>query len=443
MGLILLAALGIRHLWWILQHPSEPCPPLRKRVLLRQFFEDMGPVFIKFGQIIASSPGLFPDVISTEFKRCLDRVPPFSSKQALAIISAEMGCPVEDVFQRIDPQPIAAASIAQVHDATLKDGTHVVIKVQRPRIPEIAEVDLWFMRHAATFLERFSIHARIANLSGMVEDFGATLVQELDFLQEADHMNEFNAIMETHSIEEVFAPRVFSEWTTSRILVMQHIEGFNADDFEQANESNLDMERCIRTSLRTWLLTVLLHGFFHGDVHAGNLMFCPANGKIAFLDFGIIGRFEPTERDLVLRYILAFTNQDFREVAQTIIDVGSAPKDIDIESFASDLSEVYAPIMESRMADIQPMQVLPGLIQNARKFGVTLPREFLLIIKQLLYFDRYARLGAPNLNVFTDLHLIDFLFTPAAAEAGIDIQELMMRIPAMQARFNSAETPLQ
>jgi len=435
---VVLTAIGIRRLWCIIKHPSRPHQRLRKSILLRKFFEDMGPVFIKFGQIVASSPGLFPDVISSEFKRCLDRVPSFPAEEALTILRAELGCPIGQVFADINPAPIAAASIAQVHAATLRDGTKVVIKVQRPRIKEIADADLWFMRHSARVLERFSIHARIANLRGMVEDFTCTLAQELDFLQEAAHMNEFNEIMQTHAIDRVFAPRVFPEWSTSRVLIMEHVEGVKADDFESSRDQDFDAERYIRTSLRTWLLTVLLHGFFHGDVHAGNLMFCPATDRIAFLDFGIVGRFKTRERDLVLRYILAFTNQDFRGLAQTIVDVGSAPAEIDIDAFAEDLAEVYAPIMATRMGDMQPMHVLPGLFRNAQKFGVTLPREFLLIIKQLLYFDRYARLGAPNLNVFTDLHLIDFLFTPAAAEAGIDINELMRRIPAIQSRIQGS-----
>jgi len=425
---------------WIFWRYFLPWCFLRKRraQLLRSAFERLGATYIKLGQIIASSPGLFPEEYSTEFQKCLDRVPAFPFSDVQKIVRSETGKEVEDVFQSLTETPIAAASIAQVHAATLKDGTDVVLKVQRPYIGDRVRADMWFIRKGARMAEFFFSMARLANITGIVDYFSATIAQELDFRAEGQNMDEFNEIMRKHSFDsEVAAPIVYWDYTTRRLLCMERFYGIKADDVQEARAQNIDTEKWLRVGMRAWNMTMMLHRFFHGDVHAGNLMLLPKRNQIGFIDFGIVGRFDAEQRMHVLRYVLAFTTQNYRELANVMVEIESVSRDVDIDAMAADMEELYKPLLERSISDLDYGKILPKLIRNAQKYGVQVPREFILIIKQLLYFDRYAKLSAPNLNVFNDLYLVDFLFTPAAAEQGIDtnaIAQMLMSVQQMQSQ---------
>jgi len=397
------------------------------------------------GQIIASSPGLFPEEYSEEFQKCLDRVPAFTFDEVRRIVRSETGNSIDDVFQSVEETPLAAASIAQVHAATLKDGTDVVIKVQRPNIGDRVRADMWFIRRGARIAEFFFRIARLANLTGVVDDFSTTIKEELDFRSEGRNMDEFNEIMRKHSFDkQVVAPKVYWDFTTERLLCMERFYGIKADDVEAAQGQGIDTEKWLRIGMRAWNLTMMLHRCFHGDIHAGNLMFLPKRDQIGFIDFGIVGRFDADQRMHVLRYVLAFTTQNYRELANVMVEIESVSVDVDIDAMAADMELLYKPLLERSISDLDYGKILPGLMQNAQKYGVQIPREFILIIKQLLYFDRYAKLSAPNLNVFNDLYLVDFLFTPAAAEQGIDtnaIAQMLMSVQQMQMKQAESNAP--
>lgn len=428
--------LGLRRLFWSLFRKTQPYERITRPIWFRQVFEDLGPTYIKLGQIIASSPGLFPERYSEEFKKCLDRVPPFPVTTARAIIAESLGQPVDALFGSFDDEPIAAASIAQVHGATLLDGTSVVVKVQRPRIHDRVVADVWVLRVVTNIAQKFSRQLQLSNAVGIIDDFHTTILQEMDFTLEGNNMDEFNEIVQRHGLKDLVAPRVYWDQTRPLVLTMERFYGFKADDVEKITAHGLDSEKYLRTGLRGWLLTVMLYGFFHGDVHAGNLMFLPESGRIGFLDFGIIGRFNDQQRMQVLKYILLFITQDWAGLARQMIEMGSAPPDVPIDEFAGQMAETYEPLMTMNIADIKYNEMLPNVTRTALKFGVRIPNEFILILKQLLYFDRYAKLTAPKLNVFSDLYLVDFLFTPAAMEAGLDMNQLLpilQRIQQLQA----------
>jgi predicted unusual protein kinase regulating ubiquinone biosynthesis (AarF/ABC1/UbiB family) len=361
-------------------------------------------------------------------------VPPFATRTALAIVAEDLGKPTSEVFSRFEEEPIAAASIAQVHGATLLDGVEVVVKIQRPGIPQRIGPDMFFLRLGARLLTAVSERARLSNVVGIVNDFEETLHKELDFRTEAQNMDEFNDIMSKNGVDEVVAPRVHWDYTTRRVLVMQRFYGIKADDIEAARRLGIDSEYYLRVGMRAWMLSVLLRGFFHGDVHAGNLMLLTEERKVGFLDFGIIGRFTDERRKTVMRYILAFAAQDFGEVAKILVELGSVSSTVDTAAFASDIEAIYSPLFAKGLGEINYGEILPKITRVSLQYGVSLPQEFVLILKQLLYFDRYAKLAAPNLNVFSDIYLVNFLFTPAAAEAGIDIQQIMGFLMAVQAR---------
>ncbi len=424
--------LGLRWLWWKLTGGGARPVPLRNEVIVRQAFEAMGPTFIKLGQVVASSPGLFPTRYSDEFAKCLDAVPPFELALLKETIVEDLGAPIDQLFSRLEPKPLGSASIAQVHGAWLLDGTEVVVKVQRPGIADVVDADLWWMRRGAWLLEKLFLGARLANLSGVIGDFDRTIHEEIDFTREAQNLRDFNEIMARHHIGDVKAPKPIDAMVTRRVLVMERFHGVKADDVDNIIASGIDPEVYLRKGLRAWLLTVTLEGFFHGDAHAGNLMMLPAGPAIGFLDFGIIGRFSDEQRMQVLRYVLAFAAQDYAALAAIMLEIGAVKDDIDVSALVADLARVYGPLLEKSMADIHYDEILPDATRVAYRYGITLPREFLLILKQLLFFDRYAKLAAPNLNVFSDYYLVDFLFTPAAMKAGLDFNVLMPLLQRVQ-----------
>jgi aarF domain-containing kinase len=421
--------------WWILLRYGFPWIFLKSQrpALMRRGFERLGPTYLKFGQIIASSPGLFPKPYVEEFQKCLDRVPPFSFAEVKETIERELGKPMAQVYSLVEETPIAAASIAQVHAAKLADGTDVVVKVQRPHIKERVQADLWFMRKLAWMAEKMFVTARLANATGVVDDFSKTIAEELDFRTEGRNMDEFNAIMKKHGTDhEIVAPKVFWDFTAPKLLTMERFYGFKADDVAKFKALGIDAEKWLRIGMRGWNMTMMLHGFFHGDVHAGNLMFLPERKQIGFIDFGIVGRFDKDQRMQVLRYVLSFNTQDFEELSRVMVEMGAVDKNIDVKALADDLKQVYSPLLSRALSEIEYGRVLPDIIANSRKHGIMMPREFILILKQLLYFDRYAKLAAPQLNVFNDLYLIDFLFSPAAAESGIDMGAVGRLIMSIQ-----------
>ena len=351
----------------------------------------------------------------------------------------QLGAPIETLFKSMEEAPLGSASIAQVHGAVLHDGRRVVIKVQRPGIADVVDADLWWMRRGAWILEKLFRTARLANMSGVIDDFDRTIHEEIDFEREAENLREFNTIMAHHGITDVRAPAPVDEMVSRRVLVMERFFGFKADDVEGVAGAGIDPEVYLRKGLRAWLLTVVLHGFFHGDAHAGNLMMLPDGPACGFLDFGIIGRFDDTQRSQVIRYVLAFAAQDYGSLAEIMMEIGAVSGAIDRDALVEDLETVYSPLLSKAMADIHYDEILPDATRVAYKYGITLPREFLLILKQLLFFDRYAKLAAPSLNVFSDYYLVDFLFTPAAMDAGLDFNQLMPLLQKVQALTMSRE----
>jgi aarF domain-containing kinase len=402
LGIWLLDACGVRRLWLRLR--GRPYVAASGPFLMRRFCEDMGPTFIKLGQVVASSSGLFPERYVQEFRKCLDQVPPFPFAEVQRILAEDLGENARGLV-RVDPRPLASASIAQVHAATLQDGTDVVIKVQRPGIAAQVSADVRIMRRLAWLTERLVRNAELANPVGIVDDLAITLAEELDFQREADNMRHFNEIMAALGQERVRAPVPHAAYTTRRVLVMERLFGTGVDRADEILASGVDAEAALALGVRAWLQCLLLHGFFHGDVHAGNLMLLD-DGTVGFLDFGIIGRFDDRQRWLVTDYMLAFSVGDYRKLAQVSVAMGGVPEGVNMDAFTADLAEVLTPIRTSAFGDVNYAELVPGIQRVATRHRMRLPREFVLILKQYVYFDRYAKLLAPRLNVFTDPRLI-------------------------------------
>lgn len=214
-------------------------------------------------------------------------------------------------------------------------------------------------------------------------------------------MDEFNRIMVELGHENVRAPEVLWDFTTKHVLTMERFFGYNVDDVESIRAANLDAETMLLTGMRAWFQCVMFYGLFHGDVHAGNLMWLK-DGRIGLLDFGIVGRFDDLRRTLVARYVMAMATGQYGDLSRVVVEMGGVKKGVDVDALAADMAKAYGPMREKTFAQLKFSDLLPNILAMARRHGARLPKEFILIIKQVLYFDRYARLLAPDLNIFSD-----------------------------------------
>ncbi len=392
-------------------------------VELKYAFAELGPTYVKLAQLIASSPGLFPEVLADEFRSLLDEVPPIPPDQVRAVLTDELGAPPEEVFATLDATPLASASIAQVHAATLPDGEEVVVKVQRPGIRDRLERDLRILMRIARILERTSAKGRMANPVAVVEDFAATLAEELNFVNEGRAMETFSANLRRFGNNDgVRVPTVRWRYTTPRVLTMERIYGFKIDDLAQLGEQGWDLAGALKKGVRAWMEAALEHGFFHGDVHAGNLML-DTDGNVVFLDFGIVGHLDPKTKEIIRHGLPALlVDGDFVEVAKAIYELGAVLKPTDLDESARDIAEIVEPILGKPLSEISYGQVLVDIVRIGTRYEVRLPREMVLVAKQMLYFERYAKLMAPDWNILNDPDLIGFLFegleTHAVGEDG-------------------------
>mgnify|MGYP005814700865 CR=1 FL=1 len=390
---------------------------------LRRAFEELGPTYVKLAQLIASSPGLFPDVLADEFRACLDMVPPIPAGDVAATIESELGAPPHQVFARFDLHPLASASIAQVHTAQLPDGEEVVVKIQRPGIRERVEGDLRILMRLARILERTSAKGRMANPVAVVEDFAQTLAEELNFMNEGRAMELFESNLRSFGKNDhVRVPSVRWQYTTPRVLTMERIYGYKIDDLALLNEQGWDLEAALKRGVRAWMEAALEHGFFHGDVHAGNLMM-DTDGNIVFLDFGIVGRLDAKTKEVIRHGLPALLiHGDFVEVAKAIYELGAILKPADLEESSRDIAEIVEPILGKPLSEISYGQILIDIVRIGTRYEVRLPREMVLVAKQMLYFERYAKLMAPDWAILNDPDLLGFLFegleTHAVGEDG-------------------------
>lgn len=406
----LMEIVGLRRLAYVLTGRGARYETMTGPVALRSAFEVLGPTYVKLGQLVASGEALFPERYSEEFRKLLDRVPPFSFAEVEATVERELGQTADEAFAELDPKPMAAASIAQVHAARLHDGRAAVVKVQRPGIGEQAAADVALMRGFARIAQRISLHARRANVLAVIEDFETNLAQELDFENEAGRMREFNDAMRAMGNASVAAPVVHEELSGPRILTMERFTGWRLDDTAALQASPYDAEERLLTGIRAWFQTLILRGFFHGDVHAGNFMLLE-DGRVGYLDFGIVGVFDETQKKNVIEYVLGFQQRDFARVARAMISMGTVddPESIDLDLLGADMTVVFAPLLDPdegfKMRDL-----VPSLLRISRKHGLRMPRDLVLVTKQLVYLDRYTRaIGGAKMNVLTDQRLTNLI----------------------------------
>ncbi len=383
--------------------------PLSRRAAraTRDAFAELGPTYVKLAQLIASSPGLFPEVLADELRTLLDQAPPVPPGEIERLVRDDLGAP----FARFDPVPLACASIAQVHAAELPDGTEVVVKVQRPGIRPLLAQDVRILGVLARIVERVSRTGRMASPVAVVEDFAETLERELDFVTEARSMDRYRADLAGR--DGIRVPRVEWDLTTERVLTMERVHGHAIDDVRARGDRPEVFEAALRLGVLTWLEAALVHGFFHGDSHAGNLM-VDGEGNLVILDFGICGELDDHTREILCRGLPALImGGDYRTLATAVYELGAVLEPGDLDQSAADIAEIVGPILGQPLSEISYGEVLVDIVRIGTRYEVRLPRELVLVAKQLLYFERYAKLIAPDWNILADPTLLTAL-APAA-----------------------------
>ena len=410
---VLADRLGLRRLRAFLRGRPRP-EPLPGPLALRLALQRLGPTWIKFGQLAASSTGFLPEAYAAELARLLDEVPPEPFAIVRRAIEEDLGAPLEKLFAEFDPVPLAAASIAQVHAARLQDGTDVVLKVQRPGLAEIVERDMHHMRMITRTLETLIPVVRLAHATRQVEDLRTQLGEEMDFGLEAEHMERFSLIQKELGNDDIVVPRLYRAFSTRRVLTMERLYGIKISDFDRIRREVPDSESVLLRGVRAWMQAFALYGFFHGDVHAGNFLLLPGR-RIGYLDFGIMGKFDAASRDRIFRYMQAFVTADVAGLVAPLQEMGAIPAGTRVEDVIHDLEELYAPFFTRHYRDIRYEEIFPAFMRRAARHGWSFPREFTLLTKQMLYFDRYAKALAPDVNLFTDRRVVSFLHDAMAA----------------------------
>jgi len=367
-----------------------------------QTFADLGPTYVKFGQIIASSPGAFGEPLSREFRSLLDSVPPADTAEVHELFKKELGAEPTELFAKFEEQPFASASIAQVHSATLHSGEEVVVKIQRPGIRRRVAADLQILKRFAQLVELAKLGRRLS-AQDVVADFSDNLAEELDFRLEAQSMEAWVSGLHGSPLgRNIRVPHVHWEFTSERVLTMERVHGVRIDDVKEIRNKGFDGTELVKALLFSTFEGGLRHGLFHGDLHAGNLL-VDDEGRIVFLDFGIMGRIDPRTRWLLRELIYALlVKKDHATAGKIVVLLGAVGTVKPEAQAAKDLEAFAEPLTLKTLGDMSYADIGKQLSTLAEAYDVKLPRELVLIGKQFLYVERYMKLLAPKWQMMND-----------------------------------------
>ncbi|HRD12642.1 MAG TPA: AarF/ABC1/UbiB kinase family protein [Mycobacterium sp.] len=373
-----------------------------------QTFADLGPTYVKFGQIIASSPGAFGEQMSRQFRGLLDSVPPADTEEVHKLLKEELGGEPSELFASFEEEPFASASIAQVHFATLHTGEEVVVKIQRPGIRRRVAADLQILKRFAQAVELAKLGRRLS-AQDVVADFSDNLAEELDFRLEAQSMDAWISHLRNSPLgRNIRVPDVHWEFTTEKVLTMERVSGVRIDDVANIRKKGFDGTELVKALLFSVFEGGLRHGLFHGDLHAGNLL-VDDEGRIVFLDFGIMGRIDNRTRWLLRELVYALlVKKDHAAAGKIVVLMGAVGTTKPEPQAAKDLEAFATPLTMKSLGDMSYADIGRQLSTLADAYDVKLPRELVLIGKQFLYVERYMKLLAPKWQMMSDPQLTGY-----------------------------------
>ena len=368
-----------------------------RAVRLRRALEALGPIFVKFGQMLSTRRDLLPPDLADELARLQDRVPPFPTEQAVARLLQEYGRSVDQVFKRFDPVPVASASVAQVHFAELPDGTEVAVKVLRPGIDSIIAHDMGLLDAAAFLLEKVWAEARRLKPREVVAEFAKHLGDELDLMREAANCSQLRRNFRDSELLQV--PEVFWDYCGTSVMVMQRMYGVPISRLDALREQRVDLKQLSKAGVEIFFTQVFRDGFFHADMHPGNILVA-ANGQYVALDFGIMGTLNERDKQYLAQNFLAFFKRDYKRVAEAHIDAGWVPAHTRVDEFESAIRAVCEPIFDKPLKDISFGKTLLRLFQTARRFEMEVQPQLVMLQKTLLNIEGLGRELDPDLDLW-------------------------------------------
>lgn len=370
---------------------------------LRLCFEKLGPVFVKLGQLLATRPDLVPADVAEELKKLHDQAPTLDFALMQVILEEQFGAHLQDIFESVQREPMAAASIAQVHRAILKDGSHVVVKIQRPGIQDIIAEDLSIMYTLAGLLEKHVDEARFYSPTAIVNEFFRALEQETNFVIEANNIRRFQRNFASEPSIKI--PNVFMELTGRKVIVLEELEGVPLSHKNALAQEGVDREAILRVGLKCYLKMVFTDGLFHGDLHAGNLLVLP-NNQIGLIDFGLVGRLNKKTQNAIASMLVALFTEDYERLAYEYVDMAPYTGHVDVDRFARDLRDLIAPYYGLTLKNVNAGRLLLDSTGVASRHELKLPTELVLFFKSIVSIEGMGRIVMKDFDFLS--HSLEF-----------------------------------
>jgi len=363
---------------------------------MRLVLEELGPAFIKLGQIMSTRPDLVPLELIPEFKKLQDVVPPFSEAKAITLIEQELGKPISEIFETFSSTPVAAASIAQVHRATLIGGEEVAIKVQRPEIEQVIDTDLEIMFHLASMMEKHVEGMKSFNIMKIVEEFDRSIHKELNFSIEASNLERFGNNFQ--SDQEIYVPKLYKNYSTKKVLTMEFINGLKISDTENLEANSLDRKIIAKRGGDLILKQIFEFGFFHADPHPGNLLVLPEN-VVCFLDFGMMGTLTRTTRELITSMVAGAINKDIDRIIRSLLRLCETTGEVKTQKLELHITELIDRYFQKSLEQMDMSDLINDLISFFPENNLLIPSDLYLLGRSLLLLQADGEMLDPDYNV--------------------------------------------
>jgi predicted unusual protein kinase regulating ubiquinone biosynthesis (AarF/ABC1/UbiB family) len=369
---------------------------LRAKILVKKLIQ-MGPTFIKFGQVLSCRPDIIPPIYIEELANLQDQLPPFPNEQTYQVIAEEFGCPYYQIYAELNPQPVAAASLGQVYKGKLRTGEIVAIKVQRPEIIDIITLDIYLLRQLAAWIQRTNISFIHSDLVALSDELAKSIFTELDYIQEGLNAERF-ALLYSH-LDYICVPRIYLKYTTSRVLTMEWVNGIKITSTDAIRAQGLDPAELISLGFKFSLQQLLKGGFFHADPHPGNVLVTP-DGKLVYLDFGMMSEVSPETCDLLIISLLHLIAGDFPALAQDYVLLGFLPPETDLNPLIPKLNQIFGNIRESSIVEFGFKQSFEKLLALIYEYSWQIPTFYLLIFRCFATLEGIVLNVNPNFQAF-------------------------------------------
>ncbi|QHG17245.1 AarF/ABC1/UbiB kinase family protein [Nostoc sp. ATCC 53789] len=397
----------------------------RRATQLRVLLTQLGPAYIKIGQALSTRPDLVPTVYLEELTKLQDQLPPFPNELAYQFIKEELGAPPEEVYAELSAQPIAAASLGQVYKGKLKTGEEVAVKVQRPDLRERITIDLYILRNIAAWVQKTVKRVR-SDLVGILDELGDRIFEEMDYIHEGENAERFFELY--GHIKDIYVPKIYWEYTNRRVLTMEWINGIKLTQTEEISAQGIDARYLIEVGVQCSLRQLLEHGFFHADPHPGNLLATP-DGKLAYLDFGMMSEIKPPQRYGLIEAIVHVVNRDFEGLAKDYVKLDFLSPETDLTPIIPAFARVFADAQGASVADLNIKSITDELSALMYEYPFRVPPYYALIIRSLVTLEGIAIFIDPTFKVLSEAYpyVSKRLLTDQAPQLRASLQDLLFK----------------